>query len=32
MPIDYPDDASQVHDRPAVLFDGCHHADEIMGA
>lgn len=26
------DDASQVHDRPAVLFDGCHHADEIMGA
>jgi len=25
-------DARQVHDRPAVLFDGCHHADEIMGA
>lgn len=25
-------DASQPHDRPAVLFDGCHHADEVMGA
>ena len=25
-------DAHQVHDRPAVLFNGCHHADEIMGA
>ncbi|MCF7688078.1 MAG: hypothetical protein K9N01_07230 [Cephaloticoccus sp.] len=25
-------DAAKVQDRPAVLFDGCHHADEIMGA
>ena len=25
-------DAHQVHDRPGVLFTGCHHADEIMGA
>jgi hypothetical protein len=25
-------DATRVHDRPAVLFDGCHHADEVMGA
>lgn len=25
-------DASRVHDRPAVLFNGCHHADELMGA
>lgn len=24
--------AAQVHDRPAILFDGCHHADEVMGA
>ncbi len=25
-------DASKAQDRPAVLFDGCHHADEVMGA
>jgi len=25
-------DALHRHDRPAVLFDGCHHADEVMGA
>lgn len=24
--------AREVQDRPAVLFNGCHHADEIMGA
>jgi hypothetical protein len=26
------DDARHAQDRPAVLFDGCHHADEVMGA
>jgi hypothetical protein len=26
------DDAARAQDRPAVLFDGCHHADELMGA
>lgn len=25
-------DATRAHDRPAVLFNGCHHADEVMGA
>ena len=25
-------DAQRVIDRPALLFDGCHHADEVMGA
>ncbi len=25
-------DASRAQDRPAVLFNGCHHADELIGA
>lgn len=25
-------DARTVQDRPALLFNGCHHADEVMGA
>lgn len=25
-------DARTVQDRPAVLYNGCHHADEVMGA
>jgi hypothetical protein len=26
------DDAARPQERPAVLFDGCHHSDEVMGA
>lgn len=25
-------DATRAQERPAVMFDGCHHADEVMGA
>lgn len=25
-------DAVHAQDRPAVMFDGCHHSDEVMGA
>lgn len=25
-------EATRIHDRPAVMFDGCHHSDEVMGA
>lgn len=25
-------DAAQAQARPAVMFDGCHHSDEVMGA
>lgn len=25
-------DVARVQERPAVLFDGCHHSDEVMGA